>query len=555
MMKRTNVLMTVTMMLLAASVTAQPQTDNQPDRKNPPSAQPGNPENRDNRDNQHRMSMRAELIPSERATGATVVGVDGAKLGKIDDLIIDAGPGEVLYAVLSHGGVLGIGDKLIAVPWRAFAWDTGKKQLTIPMTKDQLNAAPTFDPKEWNLLREPTWTEKLNNYFNVPADRRTGGDMWNPNSPYQRTINDGQAITVSGTVKEIVLDTPMGNGHGAILTIQDKDGTTRTVHLGPSSYVSSQRNFVKVGDQVDITGTRVNYENQGVIVARTIKSPGGEYRLRDEQGRPLWHNETGEHNRDNMENRASSTSGALIKLSTIKGETILNSQKEKVGKADEVVFDAYGGRVAFVVVSFGGFLGINDTLVPLPWDMFQVGSDGKLFAGNITKDQLKDAPRFEKNDWAELKDPAFGGRVYQHYGRRSNWLTEGGAVRDGAGPTRDGAGSMGEDNYTRLYNGGTAAEYTGTVKEVDYNQAVTGAAGTTLVVIDTNNGEMSAHLAPRTFLDQNSVSLNKGDKVTIRGRTAMVDGKKVLIATDIRTADGKTLTLRNKEGGGVWIRR
>jgi sporulation protein YlmC with PRC-barrel domain len=250
-----------------------------------------------------------------------------------------------------------------------------------------------------------------------------------------------------------------------------------------------------------------------------------------------------------------SASGALIKSSTIKGETILNAQKEKVGKADDIVLETHSGKVPFVVVSFGGFLGINDTLVPLPWDMFQVGSDGKLFAGNITKDELKNAPRFQKNDWAELKDPAFGERVYQHYGRQPNWLSERGGMRDPMDATRDALDRPGEDNFARLYSTGTAAEYNGTVRDIQYNHAVKGAAETTFLVIDTNSGEMDVYLAPRPFLDQNNVALKNGEKVTVRGRTAMVDGKKALIASDIRTADGKTVTIRNKDGAPAWDKR
>ena len=55
---------------------------------------------------------------SSQITGMTVTNPQGEKLGKIDDLLIDHS-GAVKYAILSHGGLLGIGDKLIPIPWKA----------------------------------------------------------------------------------------------------------------------------------------------------------------------------------------------------------------------------------------------------------------------------------------------------------------------------------------------------------------------------------------------------------------------------------------------------
>lgn len=563
MMKSHRFTITAAILLMAAGAAAQP--GNQPDKKTQPADRTTQPGINDTRPGAMSLDSH-QLIPSEWATGAKVLAKDGARLGKIDDLIVDSGDGRVLYAVLSHGGVLGIGDKLIAVPWRAFTWDHANKDLILDTTKDRLNAAPTFEPNQWNLLGERTWTEKMNNYFNVR--RASTSDMWSASGPYQDMVRDGQPVTLHGTVKSMDHSAPLHGGAGGTITVAENDGTIRTVHLGPTHYVESQKNSVKVGDEVDITGVRINYQNQGVIVAKTVKGPQGECRFRDDQGNPLWTgkgdrmtdmNDRDREGKPDMDkpardtNRASA-SGQLIKASTIKGEAIRNAQNDKVGKVDDLVFDATSGRSAFVVISFGGFLGINDTLVPLPWDMFQVGTDGKLFAGNITKDQLKNAPRFQKNDWAELKDPAFGPRVYQHYGRQPAWWNQRddmGAMNDRA-PLHDAKGNFGEEHYTKIYNAGAAAEYTGTISQVEYSAPIVGMTDTTLIVIDTDNGARDIHLAPRTFLDQYKLTLKEGDKVTVHGRTATVDGKQVLIATDIRAADGTALTLRNKDGVSIW---
>ena len=65
---------------------------------------------------------------SSQITGMTVTSPQGEKLGKIDDLLIDQ-EGAVRYAILSHGGLLGIGDKLIPIPWKALKLGQGKEYL------------------------------------------------------------------------------------------------------------------------------------------------------------------------------------------------------------------------------------------------------------------------------------------------------------------------------------------------------------------------------------------------------------------------------------------
>src|SRR5205814_511672 len=109
-MRKTNVFLpAATIMLMAVGAAAQDQPDRTTQPANPSGTptrdtQPGKPDSGAQpgmRDTQRSMAMQPELIPSEWATGAKVVGADGTKLGKIDDLIIDSGNGRVIYAVLS----------------------------------------------------------------------------------------------------------------------------------------------------------------------------------------------------------------------------------------------------------------------------------------------------------------------------------------------------------------------------------------------------------------------------------------------------------------------
>ena len=75
--------------------------------------------------------------PGPRLMGAdTLIGDDvynhkGEDLGDIKEIMLDMNNGKIAYAVLSCGGVAGIGEKLFAVPWKALKLDTANKRFTL----------------------------------------------------------------------------------------------------------------------------------------------------------------------------------------------------------------------------------------------------------------------------------------------------------------------------------------------------------------------------------------------------------------------------------------
>ena len=66
------------------------------------------------------------LIPAEKVIGTDVYNMDGEHLGTVDDVMIDKISGKAIYAVMSFGGFLGIGEKQHPLPWSALTYDKGK---------------------------------------------------------------------------------------------------------------------------------------------------------------------------------------------------------------------------------------------------------------------------------------------------------------------------------------------------------------------------------------------------------------------------------------------
>jgi hypothetical protein len=89
-----------------------------------------------------------ELIHASTVRNTAVFDIDSDRIGHIDDLSIDKVSGEVAYAVLAAGGFLGLGEKLHPVPWSILKYDTRLQGYVVPLSKEGLKAAPSYDRAE-----------------------------------------------------------------------------------------------------------------------------------------------------------------------------------------------------------------------------------------------------------------------------------------------------------------------------------------------------------------------------------------------------------------------
>lgn len=110
---------------------------------------------------------------SSQIRGMSVKNPQGQNLGKIDELVIGQ-DGMVKYAILAHGGLLGIGEKLIPIPWKALKPGPDEKTLMVNITKETLEKAPNFDPKEWPSFSEPEWQKKMQVYYELSPGQSAG---------------------------------------------------------------------------------------------------------------------------------------------------------------------------------------------------------------------------------------------------------------------------------------------------------------------------------------------------------------------------------------------
>jgi sporulation protein YlmC with PRC-barrel domain len=110
----------------------------------------------------HRIQLGAWR--ASQLMGISVHSQDGNRVGSIADMVGDV-KGKVIYVVLSHGGFLGIGDKLIPLPWDAIKPGEQAGTLVVNLSKEALIKAPNFDSKKWPDFNQSEWNEKTKKYY------------------------------------------------------------------------------------------------------------------------------------------------------------------------------------------------------------------------------------------------------------------------------------------------------------------------------------------------------------------------------------------------------
>lgn len=111
----------------------------------------------------------------------------------------------------------------------------------------------------------------------------------------------------------------------------------------------------------------------------------------------------------------------VMAASSLDGNNVISCDGNDVGTIKEIMLDVSSGRVAYAVLSSGGFLGIGDKLLAIPWNALTLDTDNKCFRLAVTSDQVRNAPGFDKDSWPGMADQTWATTLHQHYGREPYW--------------------------------------------------------------------------------------------------------------------------------------
>ena len=107
------------------------------------------------------------LISADKVQGTPVSNPAGERIGCIENVMIDKPSGRVAYAVMSFGGVLGIGKDRYPLPWNLLEYDTELDSYVVDVDTDLLKGAPVYDERasDW---ADDSWGRRIYEYYKVP---------------------------------------------------------------------------------------------------------------------------------------------------------------------------------------------------------------------------------------------------------------------------------------------------------------------------------------------------------------------------------------------------
>jgi sporulation protein YlmC with PRC-barrel domain len=112
----------------------------------------------------------------------------------------------------------------------------------------------------------------------------------------------------------------------------------------------------------------------------------------------------------------------IVKSEDVVGVKVENQQGEDLGKIEALMLDKMNGKVAYVVLSFGGFLGMGDKLFAMPWHIFSYNPTKEKFIISLEKEKLKNSPGFDKDHWPDMSSTTWSSSIKTYYGDSTTHL-------------------------------------------------------------------------------------------------------------------------------------
>jgi sporulation protein YlmC with PRC-barrel domain len=111
----------------------------------------------------------------------------------------------------------------------------------------------------------------------------------------------------------------------------------------------------------------------------------------------------------------------LIAADKVSGTSVYNTAGESLGEIYDVMIDKESGKIAYAVMSFGGFLGIGEEYHPVPWSILKYDTAQGGYVVNLDKPQLEGAPAYSEDAEPPWGDRAYDESVYSYYKAPPYW--------------------------------------------------------------------------------------------------------------------------------------
>jgi sporulation protein YlmC with PRC-barrel domain len=300
--------------------------------------------------------------------GGSVSGPGGQELGRVQDLVIDRGSGDIRYLVLDRGGVLGVGGSARAIPWSHVSVAAGDQTpgekpgaLVARITPEQLDRMPEFDAADHSAVQSQSWIEALRSAVSDWTD-------WSDHDradPHAGVLESAAMTTIEGKIAHVRRDRDFEVAEQIVVEVARSSGRV-AVALGPSWYIMGTAHPPMRGAEITIEAFELEREGGIAAVARSFTIEGAEIELRGEDGSARWAEAPSAEDDAQEDDRRSR--GHLVLGSDIVGASATAHGKD-AGEIKRLVIEQTTGVVAFVEIDpDANFLGLAESTRLVPWE-------------------------------------------------------------------------------------------------------------------------------------------------------------------------------------------
>lgn len=237
--------------------------------------------------------------------------------------------------------------------------------------------------------------------------------------------------------------------------------------------------------------------------------------------------------------------------SKIVGSSVRNMGGEELGKIQDVVIDVDTGRVLYAVLDFGGFMDIGGKLFPVPWhSLAPLPSEGIFFL-DMSKEELKKAPGYDKNSLPDMGSTHWGTQVAKFYHLPDRY-----AYYNYDYPPTLYPQLAQKDPFAGVFDTNSMKTIEGKIIKVDRLVPEKGTFAQTqvkLILLTDQRKPVPVYVGPDWYVatPNGRIPFKSGAQVTASGSWIQSQPEPFLIATSLSWG-GETLEVRQKDGAPLW---
>jgi PRC-barrel domain len=112
---------------------------------------------------------------------------------------------------------------------------------------------------------------------------------------------------------------------------------------------------------------------------------------------------------------------SLISAGKVTDTAVYNTEGDRLGEIKDIMLDKRSGKIAYALLSFGGFLGIGERYHPLPWAALKYDTRQGGYVVGLTIDQLKKAPNYGADEAPQWGNRAYESELHAYYRAVPYW--------------------------------------------------------------------------------------------------------------------------------------